>query len=60
MGSHRARTARGGRAYGGVANRAMLLVQRLANEFGMTPAARARIEADPNGNGEQSKAHSYF
>ncbi|TCK37982.1 P27 family predicted phage terminase small subunit [Paraburkholderia sp. BL8N3] len=44
----------------GVANRAMLLCQRFACEFGMTPAARARIEADPNHGNEQDPAQAYF
>jgi P27 family predicted phage terminase small subunit len=44
----------------GVANRAMLLVHRFAAEYGMTPAARARIEAEPNVNPGTDKADTYF
>lgn len=45
----------------GTANKAMLDMLRIASEFGMTPAARARIEAGPNGTDEQgSKARRYF
>lgn len=44
----------------GTANRAMLLMVRIAAEFGMTPAARARIEAGPHDNDEGSKARRYF
>ncbi|AUT62890.1 phage terminase small subunit P27 family [Paraburkholderia terrae] len=45
----------------GVANRSMMLMQRFANEFGMTPAARARLEVDLHDNGEApSKADTYF
>lgn len=46
----------------GTANKAMLDMLRIASEFGMTPAARARIEADPKdgSNAEGSKAKRYF
>ncbi|WP_233866656.1 phage terminase small subunit P27 family [Paraburkholderia adhaesiva] len=44
----------------GVANRAMLIMSRLASEFGMTPAARTRIEPGvPNGD-EPDEARHYF
>ncbi|WP_321941651.1 phage terminase small subunit P27 family [Paraburkholderia tropica] len=46
----------------GTANRAMLDVVKFASEFGMTPAARARIEAGPNGSqdDDESRARKYF
>jgi P27 family predicted phage terminase small subunit len=46
----------------GTANRAMLDVVKFASEFGMTPAARSRIEAGPNGSqdDDESRARKYF
>jgi P27 family predicted phage terminase small subunit len=44
----------------GTANKAMLDMMRFASEFGMTPAARARIEAGPNGTDEGKQASRYF
>jgi P27 family predicted phage terminase small subunit len=44
----------------GVANRSMMLMQRFANEFGMTPAARARLEVNPHDDPQRNKADSYF
>ncbi|BAO90697.1 phage terminase small subunit P27 family [Caballeronia cordobensis] len=44
----------------GVANRSMMLMHRFANEFGMSPAARARLAVDPHGYENRSKADTYF
>ena len=44
----------------GVANRSMMLLHRFANEFGMTPAARARIEVDLHDPEHRTKADTYF
>lgn len=45
----------------GVANKAKLDMVRFAAEFGMTPAARSRVEAGSfNGNQKEDKAAKYF
>jgi P27 family predicted phage terminase small subunit len=46
----------------GTANRAMLDMLRIAAEFGMTPASRARIEAGPHGTDDENAkaAGRYF
>jgi P27 family predicted phage terminase small subunit len=46
----------------GTANKAMLDMVRFAGEFGMSPAARARIEAGPNGDEgiNRKKGNGYF
>ncbi|WP_250532424.1 phage terminase small subunit P27 family [Caballeronia sp. ATUFL_F1_KS39] len=44
----------------GVANRSMMLMHRFANEFGMSPAARARLEVDPHEHSPANKADAYF
>jgi P27 family predicted phage terminase small subunit len=44
----------------GASNRAMLLMMRFAIEFGMTPAARANLEAVPNDHAHADKSESYF
>jgi P27 family predicted phage terminase small subunit len=44
----------------GVINRNAMLVHRFACEYGMTPGARARIEAEPNVNPGTDKADAYF
>lgn len=43
----------------GVANKAMAAMVRFAAEFGMTPSARSRIEAAPEGKAEDP-ARKYF
>lgn len=44
----------------GVANRAMMMMIRCAEEFGMSPAARARIAAYPRDKETPDAAQSYF
>lgn len=44
----------------GVANKAAADVVRYASEFGMTPAARARLNAPSVGTNEHSAADKYF
>lgn len=46
----------------GTANRAMMMAIRFASEFGMSPAARARLAAMPldGGNHGDAKEKSYF
>lgn len=44
----------------GTSNRAMLLMMRFAIEFGMTPSARANLEAVPNEYPDADKSESYF
>ncbi|MBB5469362.1 P27 family predicted phage terminase small subunit [Paraburkholderia sp. CI2] len=44
----------------GVANRAMLMAIRFASEFGMSPAARARLSAMPDDPNPNDRKESYF
>jgi P27 family predicted phage terminase small subunit len=44
----------------GVAARAEATMVKVAQEFGMTPASRTRIEADPIKDPILSRAESYF
>lgn len=45
----------------GIANKARADVVRFAAEFGMTPSARSRVEANPkNGDAEKVGTEKYF
>lgn len=44
----------------GTANKAMTDMVRFAAEFGMTPSARSRIQAEAPNSGDRDKATSYF
>jgi P27 family predicted phage terminase small subunit len=44
----------------GTANKAMADMVRYAAEFGMTPSARSRIEANPPGEGSKDPASEFF
>jgi P27 family predicted phage terminase small subunit len=44
----------------GTANKAMLLMARFAVEYGLTPAARAHIDAMPRDDDDRNEAEKYF
>lgn len=44
----------------GTANKAMADMVRYATEFGMTPSARSRVDANPPGSPDSLPAQSYF
>jgi P27 family predicted phage terminase small subunit len=44
-----------------IANKAMADVVRFASEFGMTPSARSRVQADPQADGDKAQGiEKYF
>lgn len=44
----------------GIANKARADLVKFAAEFGMTPSARSRVEANPPQDGDKEQEKSYF